>query len=171
MSKTIDNRLMVAIYHHPKYPTDVFNEVHFEADINASEGSSQSVQYAVNKIIREAGLTTTRKNPQTIPVKVFLIELNEGKLERKHTRLFQIVPPIARMTEDEFNEEQIRMIKDIPNEFHDSLTSVAWDMGGVDGYEEVISELSYLITEFTPAIREYKKNILKEFESVCLVGW
>lgn len=163
MNNTIDTRLMVAIFHHPKYPTDVFNEVHFEADLNAPVGSSQSVKGQVQRIIRESGLTTPRQNPQSINVKVMSIVINpEGKLERILFAYFDIIPRIAKMNEDEFQEEQIQMLKDIPKAFHEPLTNVAWDKGHHEGFEEVISELSYLITEFTPAIRAYKEFLENE---------
>jgi len=124
----------------------------------------------VSSIINKSGLTTSRQNPQTIRVEIHKLTIKDGKLTQNFFTNIDIQPPLARMTVNEMNEEIIEMIKDIPQEFHFPLTSVAWDKGHSAGYEEVISELLYLISKFTPSIREYKKNILKEFESVCLVG-
>lgn len=154
--KQKDMRMFVAIF-------DGTEEVHFEADVNASDWSSDSVKGQVQSIINKSGLTTPRQNPQSVNVKVMSIVINqEGKLERILFAYFGIVPPIAKINEDEFQEEQKQMLKNIPEEFHEPLTSVAWSKGHNEGFEEVIAELSYLITEFTPAIREYKERIDNE---------
>jgi hypothetical protein len=66
------------------------------------------------------------------------------------------------MTDDEFKEEQEKLLKDIPKEFHGVFSGVAWDKGHSDGLEEVISILSDLISNFKQSIMDYEKRLIEE---------
>jgi hypothetical protein len=139
------------------------DEVYFEADPKDSK-SSLSIRGNVERIIRKSGYTTPRKNPKMLLVNVYSLCAKDGKriLTRSHHSNFEIYPPLARMTEDEFNEEQEKLLKDIPKEFHGAFPGVAWDNGHSAGLEEVISVLSDLISNFKQPIEDYGKRLVEE---------
>jgi len=145
----------------------IFNktEVHFEADVNASDWSSDSVKGQVQSIINNSGLKTSRQNPQTIRVEIHKLTIKDGKLTKNFFTNIDIQPPIARMTTDEFQEEKKRILSEIPEVFHYAFNSLAdGDVHG-GGCEEVISALSGLSHYLTPCIAEFKKQMIRDFET------
>ena len=142
------------------------DEVYFEADPKDSK-SSLSIRGNVERIIRESKITTPRKNPKMLLVNVFSLCPKDGKLARKHHSNFEIYPPLSLMTPDEFKEEQDKLLKDIPKEFHGAFSGVAWDNGHSAGLEEVILVLSDLISNFKQSIEDYEKRLVEE----CKNSW
>jgi len=66
------------------------------------------------------------------------------------------------MTDQEFSEKQISLLKNIPVEFHNALSYSAWEMGHSAGYEEVIGILSDLVGSFEDPIKKFEARIRSE---------
>lgn len=140
-------------------------EVHFEADLNGPDWLSDSVRGQVQSIINKSGLTTSRSHTaMPIRVEIHILTIKDGKLTRKLYTNLDIQPPLARMTTKEFQEEQKRILSEIPEMFHYAFTSIANDRANGGGMEEVISALNELSHYFQPCITEFKKQMIRDFE-------
>lgn len=136
-------------------------DMFFEADINVSEIWEASVLGKVKRIVFNAGFKTNRKNPQKIKINVDSISVKDGKQVRNYYKTFEIMPPLERMTEEEFQEEQKDILKEVPHEFHEVFISMAWDRGHSSGYEEVISYLKNLVYELSSPINAFARRVSK----------
>lgn len=137
------------------------NETAFEADPTADKWSSSSVKSMVERIVREAGLTTPRTAPVPIAVRVEAVEVQKGKLARRHTQTLQITPPLTRMTDAEFAAEEAALLAPVPVDFHSALSGMAYERGHSSGYEEVINCLAGLISDLRPAIEAFAHTCTK----------
>lgn len=61
------------------------------------------------------------------------------------------------MTEQQFLIARALKLKDIPKEFHDFLSDLAWDVGHAHGYEEVLNYIGDFAFGFQRAFDQYKK--------------
>lgn len=137
-------------------------ETKFEADPTADEYSSRSIESMAKRIVREAGMTTQRNNPQSVVVRVNAIELKDGELVQRYVRTFNIVPPLTRMTAEEYTAEQTEALAEVPAEFHGALSSMAYEHGHSAGHEEVINTLRSLIGDLLPSIKAYGFRVANE---------
>jgi hypothetical protein len=135
-------------------------ETKFEADPTASGNSSYSIEGMANRIVRESGIITPRSNPEPVDVRIEGLKLIGGDFVRKHIISYKIVPPLTRMTEDEYNKEHDDLISKLPVEFHGVVSSMAWERGHSAGYEEVIGILSELVDKLSPAIKAFERAIV-----------
>jgi len=60
-------------------------------------------------------------------------------------------------TEEEF------ILLDVPVEFHSILLQMAYSRGHSAGQDECLSILKELVFDLTPAIKEFKKRIMRDF--------
>jgi hypothetical protein len=99
-----------------------------------------------------------RKNPITIKVKVYRLDIVEGALVRKFIKDEVVQPSLERMTDEEYVEEMNELLKDIPKEFHDFVRNDSYDRGHSAGMEEVISHACDLVFNLKPCIEAYKQT-------------
>jgi hypothetical protein len=136
-------------------------DIHFSADINAHEYESESVQAIVKHLVLKSGIKAKRKNPSSIKVKVDSIGAKDGVLKSTHYYNYEIMPPLEPMTDTEFEEEKKNILSEVPQEFYGVFASMAWDRGHSSGYEEVISYLKEMVSEFSPAINAFSNRVSK----------
>lgn len=135
-------------------------EVHFEADLNASDWSSDSLKWQVQSIIKKSGLTTSRSHTaMPIRVEIHILTIKDGKLTRKLFTNLDITPPLARMTTEEYHKEHARLLLEIPTEFRDAFTIMAGEKANGSGFEEIISALSGLINDLQPSIQAFENRM------------
>jgi len=134
-------------------------DTHFYADQDANSFSSDSVRAMAEKIVRESGIKTPRCSPQTIRVRIDKIGIRDGEMDRTMFCGYDIRPPLTAMTDDDFNKAQNSLLSEIPLEFRSVLGTMAWESGHSSGYEEVISCLKDLVSDFRPAIEAYGNNL------------
>lgn len=113
----------------------------------------------ISAILSRVGLTTPRKEPQAVKVKCFRLSIKGLTLERTPAGTYEVTPPLERMTEAEFTEEQAYLLKRAPEEFHSALTHKAWEDGHSSGYEEVILTLDNLIDWLEAPLKAYTDRI------------
>ena len=66
------------------------------------------------------------------------------------------------MTDQEYTDKQKELLKDIPIEFHGTLSYMAYDRGHSCGYDECINILSDMVYELKTPIKQYTERILKK---------
>lgn len=137
------------------------NDIFFEADINAGNFWSTSVQGTVEDIVNKSGLKANRKEPKSIKVQVDSISIKDGKQVRSFYNKYDISLPLMPMTEEEFRQEQVEILSEVPHEFHEAFISMAWDRGHSSGYEEVISHLKNLVNELSSSINAFARRVSK----------
>ncbi len=67
---------------------------------------------------------------------------------------------MARMTQEEFDKQSTELLSDVPVEFRQTLSGMAYDRGHAGGREDVINVLSGLVYDLNPAIKEYTIAVL-----------
>lgn len=121
--------------------------------------AKHDIEAKLRQVVADAGLRTSRKEPQTVSVQCFQLVINGAALQRNPAGTFQITPPPHRMTQDEFNEEQAELLKFAPEEFHSALSHKAWEDGHSAGYEEVILLLQGLVDWIDAPLKAYTARI------------
>lgn len=134
------------------YANFVMKRIAFECDTEKNNICTDVIHDKIQRLVSDSGITTSRKNPNKIEVKVTVLKPENGQLVEKDVKVYKIQPPLARMTEVEFTEEQCSLLDGIPYELRDAFTQYAWEHGHSSGYEEVINYLQELVSEFKPAI-------------------
>jgi hypothetical protein len=136
----------------------VFNghEVAFQA-----EQSRLSVvcplQSNAERIVSRAGLTSNRKNPQSIDVRIEVVEAKEGRLVRRLVKTCKVTPPLARMTQVEFEQEVAELLAKVPDAWHVAIKSLAAGFAG-GNREENAGAVATLVYELAPVIRSQTKS-------------
>lgn len=136
-------------------------EVQFDFRPTDREKSPTSTSRELFLIVADAGYTTHRNESKPIVVKIKTVSVKDLKIVYGPERLLQVMPPLQRMTEEEFIEEQETLLKDIPEEFQPFLRTQAWDEGHSAGYEEVINILQALSYAIKKPIEDYTKRLVK----------
>jgi len=63
------------------------------------------------------------------------------------------------MTDQEFNEEQAKLLRDIPEEFHAALTSMAYEKGHAYGHREILLYLEDYVDALREPIKKYTERL------------
>ncbi len=132
------------------------DERFFEANPSAREFSSDSVKSMVQEIVAKTGMTTNRKNPETVNITVESVATKNGKIARFPYRTLAIQPPIAPMTEAEFNSEWDELLGKLPYEFQPAAASLVHENS--DGKESQLCGLKEFVDALTPAIEAHAKR-------------
>ena len=117
------------------------------------------LQRVAENAVRKAGITTPRKDPERITVKVFALEIKQGKLDRRLAKEAIVAPPMERMTQAEFDEELTEILSDLPEAFHPFIRQESWEHGHSAGLEEVILYARSMAHDLKPCIETYRKSL------------
>ena len=63
------------------------------------------------------------------------------------------------MTQEEFDVKAEELLRDIPDEFRNTLNYMAYERGHASGYEEVLNILSGLVYDLKAPIEQYTRRI------------
>lgn len=139
---------------------------HFEEAVwNAACANNSSAVYdAIGRAVRKSGVKTTRKNPQPLCVKIYRLEIVDGKVKAHYNGTFNVTPPFIQLTEEEYNSELTELLKPLPSEFRSFVSSTAWNDGHSSGYEEVLSIAGSLVSDLKPAIDLFREKMIKDLQ-------
>ena len=121
------------------------------------ETRSSQLTRSCDNLVRDMKLCTPRKNPSSVIVKIFQLEIVNGELKRRFCADKTVQLPSEDMTESEYNEELADAVKELPEPFQRYVCNLAYDDGHSAGYEEVVSIAERMATELLPVIKEYEK--------------
>lgn len=68
------------------------------------------------------------------------------------------------MTDQQFQDEQTRILCLLPVEFHGPLSYRAWETGHAYGHDEVLIHLKELADALLPAVRAYTERLKRQIE-------
>ncbi len=122
---------------------------------------SYDARQVAQDVVRKAGITTSRKNPQQVSVKVYELTIKAGKVHRGYGSDIKVMPYRIPMTETEFNEEMREITDQVPEAFRPYVTSESWDRGHSDGYEEVVLIAGNIVHALLPGIKRYTNDLAK----------
>jgi hypothetical protein len=110
--------------------------------------------------VREAKLTTPRNNPQVVPVQIYRQDADEkGALRQLLVTTVSVTPTLARMTDEEYEAEKLRIVAAVPPEFQSKLAYMAYERGHSAGCEEIILILQALVDDLKPAIDAFAERL------------
>mgnify|MGYP000899106363 FL=1 len=118
---------------------------------------------ALARIVREAGITTERKNPQKINVHVARLKAPTKPGDDWETialGLYQVMPPPQPMTKADFDAESRQLLLRIPPQLHAPFHQLAWDQRHAGGLEEVFNYLLDYVSVFEKPLAEYRRQLL-----------
>lgn len=110
--------------------------------------------------LRHWKIRVSRKNPQPVSLSIFRISIEGGEMIQSLSKEVEVFPELEAMTQDEFVVEQEEILKVVPEDFHSTFRTMAWDRGHSAGYEEVILVLKGLINDLAEPIKNYRMRIL-----------
>ena len=138
--------------------TESNHEIHW--DTNNTRWNDGKVKGIADDAVRNAGLTTPRnQEPTTIKVKVHRLTIDKGTLKREHPSTFDVTPPLARMTDDDYTRELAEALDGLPIEFAEFVSAKAYDDGHSAGYEEVVSLARGMAYNLKKAVETYNKRL------------
>lgn len=136
-------------------------ECPFEVLCDADQRDYTSrVEAALAELLRREKVLTSRKNPQTMPIQAWELEIQGLQIVRKVGKKYDIMPPVAPMTQEEFAEEQSNILEKLPREFFSPVASYCWEHAHSAGFEEVLSSIKELTDVLDPAIKTYTTRLL-----------
>lgn len=113
--------------------------------------------------IKERKLTTSRRNPELIPLQIFDTKLENGKLVAgRRIAVLEIMPPLAPLTADEYGQELDDCLRTLPPEFASFVSKQAWDRGHASGREEVLQIAKEVAHDIGQAVTAFLKRIKEE---------
>ena len=114
---------------------------------------SNQCRYAVYS----AKLTTPRKNPTQVVVRVFELRLKEGKVEKRSVGAWDVIPPLERLTSPEYKQEMEDLLSDIPEEFHSFVRDICYDK--CDSFEERIDLAGTIVCKLKECVDKYTNRV------------
>lgn len=115
---------------------------------------------AAEQAVRDAGITTPRNaETRTVRVRVHELTIEKGALKRSHGVDFDITPPMARMTDDDYTRELAEALDGLPPEFAAFVSEKAYDDGHSAGYEEVVSLARGMAYSLKQAVDKYNARL------------
>ena len=111
--------------------------------------------------VRAKKLKTSRKNPQKVAVELFAVEVSKGELKRRKIGNYEVMPYLERMTGEEYNEELMQALEELPEEFQNYARQAAWQRGHSAGYEEVVNIAKEIVSDLLPHIKRYQRRIME----------
>jgi len=115
----------------------------------------EEVRSMAQQVVWGAKLTTPRKNPQTIKVKVYEQTIREGKISEAGWSQFDIQPLLEPMTGAEYAVEVTEVLTSLPHEFHNFVSQRA---EGHSSYEERIQVIREIVESLEKAITSYRNR-------------
>jgi hypothetical protein len=122
-----------------------------------------TLQSVLERIVRDAGYTTPRKSPEAIPVAVAKLQPPKKPGDDWQTITWasrRVMPPVTRMTQEEFDAESRQLLLRIPPVLHAAFHKLAWDQGHSAGLEEVFNYLQEYVSEFEQPLIKYRQQLL-----------
>lgn len=126
---------------------------------------SAEVESALNNMLYNTSIRTSRKNPTPVEVRCFRLEIVGAQLSRTSVGSFRVIPPLERMTSEEFAEEEALLLAAAPEEFRSALSYKAYEDGHSAGHEEVLSILGSLLNWLEEPLAAYTARIRKDMEA------
>ncbi len=121
-------------------------------------------QSFAERAVSKAGLTTSRSNPTAVEVRVHQVTLQKGQAIRSPGSVLKVIPPLDRMTDVEFNEEMVALLRQLPEEFWPFIRGWSDDHGHSSGMEEVVSIAEDLVANLRPAIFKFTQRLTAELK-------
>lgn len=103
-------------------------------------------------------LTTSRKKPEVVPLKVYQLNIASGMLVRYLLGEVGVTPRFKPMTDTEFKEELLLLIKDLPPAFQGWVEYGAWEKTQDEPYEEVIGQVQGMLPRLKATIKQHDKR-------------
>lgn len=122
---------------------------------------AKHLSLAAEEAVREAGLTTSRKDPKPVHVTVCQLVINAGELVRQFAGRFDVTPPPAPLGDDELVRELDQLVGRLPTEFHGFVRAEAFEHGAWDGNESVLSAARELVSSLSPCVEAFRSSITK----------
>lgn len=117
----------------------------------------------LERIVQEAGLETGRKNPQKVNVRVAQLKAPKKSGDDWQVvplGLYPVMPPLARMTQAEFDADAKELLLRIPVPLHAALHHLAWEHGHSSGLEEVFNYLQEFVDVLEQPLAKYRAQLL-----------
>ena len=112
--------------------------------------------------VRRFKLTTSRKNPQRIEVKLFKMEVKDGEVKRVPQGSFDVLPYLEPMTYTEFDDELNEELEKIPLEFHIFVRNFTNEHAPESNYDSQFNFAKQIISELKPCIADYIAGLKKK---------
>jgi hypothetical protein len=119
-----------------------------------------SERAVAEEAVRKVGLTTPRFDPRPVKVQMYELYTQDGSQRRRQIVGFEVTPPLAAMTADEYRQEMDAAIALLPEECRPYVQSAAWERAS--GNEEAVSCANGMVADLLPAIDAYTKRITKK---------
>lgn len=128
-----------------------------EIPIDACIDRLRTIESVAKDAVYKAGLTTHRNNPETFHVKMIELFIENGKMERKPVGEYDITPPFAPMTEEEFNVEMKDALSGLPESFQKFVRRQTYDRG--DTNEGRLSIIQDMADDLHKVVKEFAAGL------------
>ena len=108
--------------------------------------------------VRANGLTTDRKDPQDVSVRIYALVTRAGKLERDGRGHVTVMPPLKSLTVTEYEAICAEQYNRVPEDFR---SYVADELGShsCSGMDESADVLADIVDRLLPAIKAFMQRI------------
>lgn len=124
--------------------------------------SKHEYERACGVALAKAGITTPRDNPQSIFVELFERVLSGGDTARRHRGTFEVVPPVASMTPEQFEAEIREALQALPEEFCQFVRQWRHVHGHSAGSEACLNLTRPMLEELRLVIVKYTARVQTE---------
>lgn len=117
-----------------------------------------------NEVVKRYGKKSAYNKQEFCDVKIekFVCSINQADWQTVSERL-KVELPRSPMQADDFEMEASEILKDIPESFANWIRGWAYDNGHSAGYEEILGYVSELAESLSPAISQYREEIINKF--------
>jgi hypothetical protein len=124
------------------------------------------VQAIAMNAIKALNLTTSKFNPQTCSIAVYELRIKQGKIENTLLGDAHLTPPFAPITEIEYQQEFNKVVRGVPGQFHNYISSQVWLHKPLATYEEAIEIAKTTIGQLMPAITAFENTVKSSWRAV-----
>ncbi len=114
-----------------------------------------------HQLVRDKGEKQPRGGDKKATVVVFELGIKAGKLVEQGSHTMEFLRPTMPTTAEEYAEDLAKVLKNTPAEFHDFVTTEAYDRGHDDGYDECLSIAKGLVNVLRPCFLRFEQRICK----------
>lgn len=134
--------------------TAKFNNQELSAELSNDKILSSEIYSLAYNLLCKIGISVKRTEKTTVSVPIYQHICQDGQVKQVLRCSLDITPPIAPLTNEEFEVAMNQLLEDIPTCFHNFIRSYSYELGHSSGMDDVYTYACDLVYGLEEPIKQ-----------------